>query len=388
MNPKPRWVLNATTLSMGGAIQACVNFMVEAAADDQIDWHFFLSDPVAGQLIGLRPEISLENLHIFSSSPARNRRLRAEIHHKVSELAPDLVFTFFGPAYIAFDCLHFLGFADGWVLYPNKYAVAALPSLSSKIEMYLTCLYKRYWLKTADFWVVETPAAQAGLIRITGASADSIAVVPNGCRDIFRSIRAKDIPPKDQPIRLLCISTYYPHKNFELVPAVAKALKQILPERSFVFILTLNEDDHPVKSIAETAVSLGVQDSINFVGTVALKDVPVLYEKSHIAFIPTLLETFSAAYSEAMASELPIVTSDFHFSRAVCKDGAFYFKPDDAEHAAGMIAECIVNTTARATIIEKAKIIADQLPDARKKYLCYKLFIEKSSVRKRALCAG
>ena len=45
--------------------------------------------------------------------------------------------------------------------------------------------------------------------------------------------------------------------------------------------------------------------------------------------MPTLLESFSGTYVEAMYHNKPIFTSDLDFAKAVCKEGAFYFNPFD-----------------------------------------------------------
>ena len=389
MNSKPKWVLNATTLTMGGAVQACVNFIIQAAIDYKVEWHFFISKQIVEQLQKICFNNETESLHIFPASPARNYFIRRKIKREINKLAPDIVFTFFGPAYIKFNCPHFLGFADAWVLHPNKFAVSVIPTLALKLKTKINCLYKRYWLKKADFWVVETVAAKVGLKRILGCDENNIAIVSNGCRDIFKTIKLTSIPEENKIIRLLYISAYYPHKNFEIIPEVAKSLKLMLPNRSFIFILTIDKDINPAKSIVKVAKSLGVDDSIDFIGPVDLKDVPALYEESHIAFIPTLLETFSATYSESMTSGLPIITSDFPFTRAVCKDGAFYFKPNNAEHAARMIVECVMNAKFRRTVITKARDIASKLPDTRQKYRLYKWFLEqKCTIKKNYICAA
>jgi len=44
-------------------------------------------------------------------------------------------------------------------------------------------------------------------------------------------------------------------------------------------------------------------------------------------FLPTLVESFTASYPEAMIMKKPILTSDYQFSRTVCLDSALYFNP-------------------------------------------------------------
>jgi glycosyltransferase involved in cell wall biosynthesis len=70
-----------------------------------------------------------------------------------------------------------------------------------------------------------------------------------------------------------------------------------------------------------------VSDSIFNVGWLTLSECIDWYNRSDIVFLPTLLETFSATYLEAMRMGRPIVTCDLDFARDICKDAAAYFPP-------------------------------------------------------------
>jgi glycosyltransferase involved in cell wall biosynthesis len=51
------------------------------------------------------------------------------------------------------------------------------------------------------------------------------------------------------------------------------------------------------------------------------------YTACHALCLPTLLESFTATYVEAMHFRRPILTSDLDFAHAVCGDAALYFDP-------------------------------------------------------------
>lgn len=374
-NKDSAWVLNATTLVMGGAIQACVNFISEASRDSDVNWHYFVSREIAQQLAisGFTPPAS--RIHIFEKSPARSPAMRTRIKKSIEELAPEVIFTFFGPAYIKFVFTHFLGFADSWALNPNPFAIAALPNQKERIKSQLLAAYKKYWLRFANYWLVETTNARQDLASILGCELARIAVVPNGCRDVFKHISAAKITPGEETINILCLSSYYPHKRLELVPYVAKTLIGMRPGLRFKFTLTVSNKVPAVAVIERTAKDLGVDNFIDFIGPVDLEDVPKLYTRSHLAFIPTVLEAFSATYSEAMACDMPIITTDLEFAHTVCGDGAYYFSPNDPESAADRITECIENDDKRNKILSAAGEISRILPDANEKYVRYKDFI-------------
>ena len=68
-----------------------------------------------------------------------------------------------------------------------------------------------------------------------------------------------------------------------------------------------------------------------------VENCPKLYNQADAMFLPTLLETFSASYPEAMKMERPILTSDLDFAKDICGDAALYFNPLDSYDIANKI---------------------------------------------------
>lgn len=66
------------------------------------------------------------------------------------------------------------------------------------------------------------------------------------------------------------------------------------------------------------------------IGAVNIRQVPHLYEQSNVMFLPTLLECFSASYTEAMRMQVPILTTDLGFAHSICAEAACYFQPTSA----------------------------------------------------------
>lgn len=371
---KPVILLNASVLVMGGALQAALNFIEKAKDDREVDWHFLLSPKLMCEIQNTEGFIADERFIQIDKSPAKSIAARRQVVKIVNDLHADAVFTFFGPSYVWFNSIHFLGFAVPSIVNPNKYMDLNLNGALAKLYQLLLRKYKALWLRKADYWIVETTEAQKGVARLTGASDSRVAVVPNGCRDVFKTIKCKAIA-KGEEVNLLCISAYYPHKNFEVIPWVCREIKRKLPDLKFKFILTFDAKTDPARKIIRVAEELNVSDCLDFVGAVAVDRAHLLYEKSHIAFIPTLLEVFSAAYAEAMACQMPIVTSNLGFANAVCRDAARYFEPNDAQQAADAIIEVINNKDLVRKMTLSGVKISDELPDARRKYELYKKFI-------------
>ena len=369
-------LLNASNLVKGGALQACINFITEAIKDGDIDWVFVISDEMAFQLTASGLDINNKVFIPVSVSPSKSLKSRKLLLALEGKEMPDAVFTFFGPAYVQFNAIHFMGFADPWVTHPNHFALKCRSTLTKIIKNSAVVWYKKLWLKYADYWIVEAKVAKEGIIRLENVDEERVGVVPNSCRDDFRSIKSKScIYGKDDTLKILYISAYYMHKNFEIIPYVAKELKLLSPELSFIFILTLSGDLPESKIIIKKAKELRVLEHIEFRGKVSVSDAVLLYEECQLSFVPTLLETFSATIPEAMAAGLPIVATDFDFSKNVGGNAVKYFPADRPDIAAKYIVNIRDDAELRQNMIKRGKEIVNQLPNAKEKYILYKNFI-------------
>jgi glycosyltransferase involved in cell wall biosynthesis len=126
---------------------------------------------------------------------------------------------------------------------------------------------------------------------------------------------------KPGELRLLTVSSYYAHKNLDIIKPVIDMLKA-KGQTGFRFVLTLPQEKY------ETIFG-DYKDWVINVGPVPIEECPSLYQECDYMFLPTLLECFSASYVEAMAMRKPILTSDMDFAHGICQDAAVYFDPVD-----------------------------------------------------------
>jgi glycosyltransferase involved in cell wall biosynthesis len=148
----------------------------------------------------------------------------------------------------------------------------------------------------------------------------------------------------------LTLARYYPHKNLEFVIRTARRLREHRDER-LVFYITIDERHHAgaarlVKEIERD----GLEDWVVNLGAIPGDGLPSVYQAADILFFPTLLESFSRTYLEAMHYGLPIVTSDRDFARECCGDAALYLDPHDVETAVSALQSLAGNPGLRARI--------------------------------------
>jgi glycosyltransferase involved in cell wall biosynthesis len=83
----------------------------------------------------------------------------------------------------------------------------------------------------------------------------------------------------------------------------------------------------------------GFEDDIINLGPVSIESCPYVYRECDALFFPSLIETFTASYPEAMRMEKPIVTSDLPFAREICDNAALYFDPLNPDSIVDKIVE-------------------------------------------------
>lgn len=370
-----RVLLNCSTLVKGGALQAAVSFIQSALqqGDRDIQWHYVLSRNVAEELHRFHLKLALDSMTIMDISPARNRESRRALSSIEKTIRPDVVFTFFGPAYVNFTAPHLCGVADGWVTHGDRWAWRTIQGTSDALRLLGAILYKAFMFKKADAWVTESAAAKNGLIKRLRIRRENITIVQNSCASHYLSNEVPvRIPSADTSLRILCLSAYYRHKNLELVPVVARELAELSPNLRFEFVMTLGAEGDGLGRIISKAKTLGVEQHLVNVGPVPVRQGPDLYQSCHLLFLPSVLETFSANYPEAMAMGLPIITTNLEFAREVCGNAALYFEPMNARDAARAITQAYQNATLWQALIAEGKNILHNLPTQERKYELYK----------------
>jgi glycosyltransferase involved in cell wall biosynthesis len=195
-------------------------------------------------------------------------------------------------------------------------------------------------VKYADVIFVQTQTMKQRLSKQLPLMKDKLKVIP--CAVSFTSKINPDINQptinKTRIVKLLFLSKYYVHKNFEILIPVAK--KIIERNLDINITITINEKENEgsaqfIKKIEDNNVGQIIKNA----GNIKLEDVANMYNAHDGLILPTLLESFSGTYIESFYFGKPIFTSDIDFAHDSCKDAAFFFDPLDANN----ILETIVN---------------------------------------------
>lgn len=359
-------IINTTNIKVGGGIQVSLSFIEELKKFNDNEYHIFLSKVVSHQV---NKESYSKNFHFYNfdispSSLTKGYKVRRELNRLEKKINPDLVFTVFGPAYWNPKSLHVSGYANGWCYNPNSLAHRRL-SFFKRHKSKVTTFIKNIEIKKADFLIVETDDAKRKINKNIKIANENIFVVGNTYHPIFSRYISKTSDTslkKVDTFKLLVLSAFYPHKNLEIINKVVNILS-IQTNRKYKFYLTINDTDYLRNfSDSQNIINLGPQD---------IEDCPELYLKTDALFLPTLLETYSANYPEAMIMKKPIITSDLDFAKDVCKDAALYFNPLDPQDIADKIIQLSENKDLYNNLIKKGEQRVKELETSESRALKY-----------------
>ena len=323
-------LINTSNLYVGGGLQVALSFINELKElNTNHEYHIFLSLAVDKQ-IDQKEFTGNFYFYLIEKSPASlktRKTIVAKLNSLEERIKPDIVFSVFGPSYWKPKAKHLLGFADGWAYNPESVAYNRLPLLK-RIKMRLHVKYKSYYLKRdADYYVLETLDAKNKFSKVIDIDKSKAFVVGNTYSSIFdedECIQSNyeyfiNLPKKqDNEFRLIYITHNHPNKNLTSINKILPLLDGF----NINFFLTLDDVSY------RTLFPVLTKNVINL-GPIPQKSCPSVYKQCDALFAPTLLETFSAAYPEAMKMGKPILTSNYSFAKDVCQDAALYFDPLD-----------------------------------------------------------
>lgn len=324
-------IINSTVIVKGGGIQVAKSIIEELKDNPENQYYVFLSSYLENELKGIKFNNNFK-FYTFPISPSKiltRRNILNRLTELEKKIEPDLVYSVFGPSYWKPKSIHICGFADGWCYNPKTIAFTNLKFIE-KVKIKLMILYKNFYIKkTTDHLVVETNIAKKNIIKYLNYPSKKIHVIGNTCSKIYDTYQSDFVEKKSY--NLFTLSAYYESKNLEIINEVTKVLRN-KSDKLFQFYLTI-ENDIFLKLFSKN-------DRVFNLGPQPVENGPKLYYKYDALFLPTLLETFSASYPEAMKMKKPIITSNLDFAIEVCGNAAMYFNPLDPND----IAEKIINT--------------------------------------------
>lgn len=324
-------IIDNSNLIVGGGIQVATSFLNDINNHNLSDEFIVIQSYNSAQDIDKK--VFKNNFTFFDLSEEQTtskvNRIR-KVKEIENETQPNVIFTVFGPSYHKSNFPKIVGFAIPYLIYPDSPFFNQISFVENLKYKLLSILKKRAFIKNSDALIFETDNAKEVFSKFIPKTLKTFTV-SNTINEVFLDEEKWKVSSlkEDSFFNILCLSAFYPHKNLTIIPHVIDFLINVLKMDNFKFNITISSSD--LQLIEQH------KKYVNFLGKVPLNQIPDLYKKSDVIFIPTLLEVFSATYLEAMFMKKPIIASDMPFSRDICYNAALYCDPLNASDYAKKI---------------------------------------------------
>jgi glycosyltransferase involved in cell wall biosynthesis len=251
-----------------------------------------------------------------------------ELPRLLSSFGPDVIFAMGNVGLVKPPCPQAILFHKPHLVYPKKHY--ARERWQARLK---NCLLKKRLkscLKRTDRVFCQTTVSRDRFHRTFIYPKERIGVMPNAV-SVFASNQTEKVtsPPVLQQngyFDLFFLTKFYAHKNLEILLSLFRNHYSHLEDVRC--LITIAPDQHPnAAPFLDKVKQHGLEKHIVNIGPISQQDLRGYFCNSDCLFFPSLMESFSGTYLEAMYFGLPILTSDLDFARYVCADAALYFNP-------------------------------------------------------------
>jgi glycosyltransferase involved in cell wall biosynthesis len=259
-----------------------------------------------------------------------------------------------------------------YAVYP-KSEVWKMMSLGDYLVKKSKLYFFKKFAKHIDVLIAQTDTMRKHLSSLYGIQ--NIEVIPNAVS--LDNLSGGMVTNYNFPsgLKFLYLTHYYPHKNLEIFLELAKRIKA--QNLDFKLITTLDPEQHKGASeFLADIKGLDLENIILNVGAVKMENVPSLYKQCDALLMPTLLESFSGTYVEAMFHKIPILTSKYDFARDVCQNAAIYFDPHDADEILTKMKNLSDSVQVRERLVLEGSDVLSRMPDWNEAFNMYNKIIK------------
>lgn len=272
---------------------------------------------------------------------------QTDLNKQLKQLRPDLV--------------HF-GMVQQPILYKGKVVTTMHDLTTTRFKNPTKNLFV-FWFKQQVYKFVNWRVAKKSKYIITPSQfvKNDIAQYARVSKKkiIVTHEAADEITEAIEPIKYLQSKSFIfyvgrpqPHKNLARLIEAFALLKKTNPD---LLLVLAGKKDKMYDSFIDTAIRLGVEESVIFTGFVSEGQLKWLYKGCKAYVFPSLSEGFGLPGLEAMKHGAPVVSSNATCLPEIYGEAAYYFDPLDIHDMANSINTVINNTEIRNKLIKAGR---------------------------------
>lgn len=219
-------------------------------------------------------------------------------------------------------------------------------------------------MSRAAHLITDSEATRQEVIDFLTWPAEKITAVPLGVSSKFTPVSVDVLTPclhkygLTQGQYALCVSTLEPRKKINNLLQAYQCLSQ--SQREQYPLVLIGSPGWLSESLHQQIEHLSGQGWLRYLGFVPETDLPLLYAGARTFIYPSIYEGFGLPVLEAMASGIPVVTSNKTSLPEVTKGAALLVDPDDIDAMAVCIHTGLSDEQWRDSAIELGLMVAQE----------------------------
>ncbi|MDB3961735.1 glycosyltransferase [Paracoccaceae bacterium] len=329
-------LFNCTINNVGGGLKNSALFIKYILDIGDNNWIFAISEQVERLLLDLNCKLD-HRFKVYTKSPAWSISSRKQLVKMAEKKEVIGIYTMAGPTYCKFSKYHIMGISNPYISHFKHADLLRTIAIRKIPEVYARIAYQIIHSTAANHFIFQTMESASGFSFRRKIPIQSCTVVPNAVDlDSFSSFK-KEVRSFSEklPFYIAVPGNPFGHKCIQLLVRYALELKN-MGASNIVFKVTLTDEEFEATIRRQKGYNSTKHMFENF-GRVSYTRMKDFYSQADIVFVPSVLETFSATYVEALAAFKPLVVSDRSFAREICGDTAKYVDTFDVTNVASTL---------------------------------------------------
>ncbi|MBT3279305.1 MAG: glycosyltransferase family 4 protein [Phycisphaerales bacterium] len=285
----------------------------------------------------------------------RARWERSVLRPQITQFQPDWIWGLGNLGLKNPPCKQAVLFHDTHLIYPESHF--ATESFVYKLKKRFLRFLLRRCLPKTDIVFCQTQTSRNRFAKVYNRDIDTIAVCPNAVSAFCQTdtiSTPESLKPFDDRFKLFVLTKCYGHKNIQTILDTYNEFRDELKDT--LCVLTIEANQHPIApGLLQRIEDERLGNVILNVGPLDQTILSSYYHSCDALLLPTLLESFSGTYLEAMNFHVPILTSDLDFAHDVCGDAALYFDPHSTLAMRDAILQCKTDAALRDDLIRRGQ---------------------------------